>query len=200
MKIRRIALAIACTLVLAGCLPVTSKTPVGTTAGLGADEALLGTWVGHGEDQKDKGAAYFHFLRGKDSADGAISALMVMTGPGKSDDGWMSFTVRTATLGANRYMNAVQTGQDGKPADDQLKNANLPMLYRFGKNRTLTLYWFDEDKVKEAIAAGKIAGTVEAGNFGDVKITADAATLDAFMATPEAAKLFKVFIALKRVE
>ena len=34
-------LAIAAALVLAGCLPVTSKTPVGTTAGLGADEALF---------------------------------------------------------------------------------------------------------------------------------------------------------------
>jgi hypothetical protein len=58
----------------------------------------------------------------------------------------------------------------------------------------------DEDKVKAAIQAGKIAGTIESGDYGDVTITADAAALDAFFATPEAAKLFKVFIALKKAE
>ena len=61
------ALAIAATLLVAGCLPVTSKTPVGTTAGLGADQALYGTWVGHSQDEKEKGVAYFHFLKGKDN-------------------------------------------------------------------------------------------------------------------------------------
>ena len=45
MKLRHIAMAIGCSLLLAGCLPVTSTTPVGTTAGLGADEALYGTWI-----------------------------------------------------------------------------------------------------------------------------------------------------------
>ena len=74
------------------------------------------------------------------------------------------------------------------------------MLYKFGKPHPLTLYLLDEDKVKEAIKAGKIAGTVEPGDSGDVQITADAAALDAFFATPEAAKLFKIFVVLKRAE
>ena len=198
MKIHRIALAIAATLLLAGCLPVTSKTPVGTTVGLGADETLIGTWIGHSEDEKDKGVAYFHFLPSKDGA--TITALMVTIGDGKSDSDWTSFAVSTARLGAHHYMNAVETSEDGKPADDQFKNANIPLLYSFGRHHTLTLYLLDEDKVKEAIQAGKIAGTIEPGNFADVKITADAAALDAFMATPEAAKLFKVFIVLKKAE
>jgi hypothetical protein len=200
MRIHRIALAIAGSLLLAGCLPVTSKTPIGTTAGLGADQALYGTWVGRSQDEKDKGKAYFHFLQDKDQATDTISALMVMTGPDKNDDGWMSFTVSTAKLGAANYMNAVETAENGKPVEGELKDASIPLLYRIGRNHTLTLYWLDEDKVNEAITAGKIAGTVEPGKFGDVKITVDAAALDAFMATPEAAKLFKVFIVLKRVE
>jgi hypothetical protein len=200
MKIQCVALAIACTLLLAGCLPVTSKTPVGTTAGLGTDPALYGTWIGHSEDQPDKGrtdkgVVYFHFLQGKD---GALSVLWVAAN-GLADDSWESFSASTAKLGANRYMNAAMTSENGKPTDDQLKNANIPLRYTL-KGKKLTLYLLDEDKVKAAIKAGKIAGTIEPGDSGDVKITADAAALDAFFATPQAAKLFKVFVVLKKAE
>ena len=190
------ALAIAAALLLAGCLPVTSKTSVGTTAGLGADEALTGTWVGHSQDEKEKGVAYFHFLKGKS---GTLMALMVFAA-GDSDDEWTAFNLRTASLGKNHFINAVETFNDNKPTEGNLKDANIPLLYSFGKHHTLTLYLLDEDKVKEAIKAGKIAGTVEPGDSGDVQITADAAALDAFFATPEAAKLFKVFIVLKKAE
>jgi hypothetical protein len=198
MKRLHAALTIAVALLLAGCLPVTSKTPVGTTAGLGADEALYGTWIGHSQDEKEKGLAYFHFLKGKDNEAGTISALMVT--PGDNDDDWMSFTVRTAKLGAHNYMNAVATGGNGVKIGAGEKGESIPLLYSFGRHHTLTLYLLDEDKVKEAIQAGKIAGTVESGDYGDVKITADAAALDAFMATPEAAKLFKVFVVLRKAE
>jgi hypothetical protein len=202
MKRLHAALTIAVALLLAGCLPVTSKTPVGTTAGLGADEALYGTWIGHSQDEKEKGLAYFHFLKGKDNEAGTISALMVT--PGDNDDDWMSFTVRTAKLGAHNYMNAVATGGNGVKigAGEKAgeKGESIPLLYSFGRHHTLTLYLLDEDKVKEAIQAGKIAGTVESGDYGDVKITADVAALDAFFATPEAAKLFKVFVVLRKAE
>ena len=193
MKIHRIALAFAAAFLLAGCLPVTSKTPIGTTAGLGADEALYGTWKGHSQDADNKTDGYFHFMKGKD---GTITALVVLAA-GSQDDGWTAFNVRTAKLGANRTMNAAETFDKDAPAEGSLKNTNIPLLYTIN-GKKLTLYLLDEDKVKEAIKAGKIAGTVESGNFGDVKITADGPALDAFMATPDAVKLFKVFIVLKR--
>jgi hypothetical protein len=189
------ALAIAATLLVAGCLPVTSKTPVGTTAGLGADPALYGTWKGQSSDAKDKNDGYFHFMKAKD---GSVTAVMVLA-RGSDDDGWTVFNVRTATLGKNHFINAVETFDKDAPAEGSLKNANIPLLYTI-KGKKLTLYLLDEDKVKAAIQAGKIAGTVEPGESGDVQITADAAALDAFMATPEAAKLFKVFIVLKKAE
>ncbi len=203
MKIHRIALAVAAGLVLAGCLPVTTKTPVGTTAGLGADPALIGSWIARSKDQEDKnhkdiGVAYFHFLQIKGA--GAINVLWVSASDRKGDNGWMSFSASTAKLGAYNYLNAIWLSENGKPAGDNLKEANFPLLYSFGGDRRLTLYLLDEDKAKEAIKAGKIAGTIEPGNFGDVKITAAPGALDAFFATPEAAKLFKVFIVLRRVE
>lgn len=195
MKRLYAAAAISVALLLAGCLPVTSETPVGTTTGFRNDNALYGTWKGRMEDEKTE--TYFHFLPDKD---GSITAVLVSAQGGKEDAGWMTFALRTATLGTNRIMNAVEATDNGKPPEDAMKGANIPLLYTISNGRKLTLYLLDEDKAKDAIKAGKIAGTIEAGNFGDVKITANAGALDAFMATPEAAKLFKAFIVLKKVE
>lgn len=194
MLVRRFAAALLCVLV-AGCLPVTTKTPVGTTKALGADAALYGTWKGHGTDDKDVRDAYFHFLDGKD---GTLRAVVVFA-RGTSDDGWSVFQVRTATLGQNRYINAVETFDKDAPASDGLMDATIPILYTIN-GRVLTLFLMDEEKAKAAIEKGEIAGTVENNQFGDVKITAEAEALDAFLAKPEAAGLFKPFLVLKRVE
>ena len=194
MKSYRLVAAFLCVM-LAGCLPVTTKTPVGTTAGLGSDAALYGTWKGRSPDDKDAKDAYLHFMKGKD---GAITALIAYA-QGGSDDGWTAFKLHTATLGANRFMNAVETFDGDAPANDEFKNANIPLLYKI-EGRTLTVYLFDEDQVKAAIKAGVIAGTVAPGNYGDVTITADAAALDAWLARPEAAKMFKAFLVMKRTE
>ncbi|MDE2182909.1 MAG: hypothetical protein KGJ78_07800 [Alphaproteobacteria bacterium] len=194
MTIQRFAAALLCVL-LAGCLPVTSKTPVGTTTGLGADPALFGTWKGHGPESNSTGDVYLHFVQDKN---GPFVAVMVGAPQGVGG-GWMAFDVRTSQLANNRYLNAVMTYSDNKPADGTMKDASFPLRYTL-KGRTLTLYMLDEDKIKAAIQSGKIAGTVEPGDFGDVKITADAKELDAFFAAPESAQLFKVYMVLKRVE
>lgn len=180
---------------LAGCLPVTTKTPVGTTVGLAADPALIGSWKGQSPDAKQKQDGFFHFLLAKD---GSLSVAMVFAA-GTSDDGWSVFNARTATLGKNRYLNAAMTFDKDEPVKGALKGVTFPVLYVV-KGKTLTLYLLDEDKAKAAIKAGKIAGTVEPGTSGDVTITADAKELDAFMARPEAKDLFKLLIVLKKVE
>ena len=206
------ALALAATLLLAGCLPVTSKTPVGTTAGLGADQALYGTWIGRSEDQpdkdqkKDKGVLYLHFLPARPQEPPAIIGVWVVTGDAKSNGEVDLYELRAAKLGDNNFIDILKLSDISKGIDanassnNGLNGGSVPVLYKFGKHHTLTLYLLDEDKVKEAIKAGKIAGTVEPGDSGDVQITADAAALDAFFATPEAAKLFKIFVVLKRAE
>jgi hypothetical protein len=195
MKMVHIAVTLACTLLLAGCLPVTSKAPVGTTAGLAADKALFGTWKGHSADADNKSDGYFHFMAAKD---GTLTAAVVLA-TGSSDDGWSIFNLRTATLGKNHFINAVETFDKDAPTEGDLKNANIPMLYTL-KGRTLTLYLIDEDKAKAAVKAGKIKGEIEPGDMGDVVITAAPAELDAFMAKPEAAEMFKALLVLKRVD
>jgi hypothetical protein len=195
MNVFRIAAALAVALLLAGCLPVTSKTPIGTTVGLGADTALHGSWKGHSPESTDQNDGFFHFMKAKD---GSMTVALILAAGG-SDDGWTIFNAHTATLGKNHFLNAVETFDKDAPADGDMKNANIPLLYII-KGRTLTLYLLDEDKTKEAVKAGKIKGEVEPGDSGDVVITADAGELDAFMAKPEAAELFKVLMVLKKVD
>jgi len=195
MRCVHIAVTVACALMLAGCLPVTSKTPIGTTAGLGADPALFGTWKGHSADADNKDDGFFHFMAAKD---GSITVAVILA-RGSSDDGWTIFSAHTATLAKNHYLNAVETFDKDAPAEGDLKNANIPLLYVV-KGRTLTLYLLDEDKTKAAVKAGQLKGEVEPGDNGDVVITADAAELDAFMAKPEAAELFKVLMVLRKVD
>jgi len=182
-------------LALGGCLPVTSKVPVGTTAGLKNDAALYGTWKGKNPDDKKQRDGTFHFMRAKD---GGFDVMVVMA-EGGSDDGWTAFTARTATLGANRFLNAVMTYDKNEPVAGGLKNASIPLLYVV-KGRTLTLHLMDEDKTKDAIKAGKIEGTIESGTMGDVILTAGPKDLDAFMARPEAARLFKPMLVLRKVD
>ncbi len=195
MNVIRLAAALACAFLLTGCLPVTSTTPVGTTTGLGADASLYGTWKGHSPDADNKDDGFFHFMAAKD---GSITIAMIQA-RGGSDDGWTIFSARTASLGKNRFINAVETFDKDAPAEGTLKNANIPLLYAV-KGRTLTIYLMDEDKTKEAVKTGKLKGTIEPGENGDVVITSDAAELDAFMTTPEAAGLFKALMVLKKVD
>ena len=195
MKIIHAAVMANAALALAACLPVTTKTPVGTTVGLAADPALIGSWKGQSPDAKQKQDGFFHFMLAKD---GSLTVAMVFAA-GTSDDGWSVFNARTATLGKNRYLNAAMTFDKDEPVKGALKGVTFPVLYVV-KGKTLTLYLIDEDKAKAAITAGKIQGTIEPGTSGDVTITATAPDLDAFMAKPEAKEMFKLLIVLKKVD
>lgn len=191
----RSVVALIAAVMLAGCLPVTSNTPVGTTTGLGADPALFGTWKGKNPDDKQQRDASFHFMLAKD---GGFDIVVAMAEGGR-DDGWTAFTAHTAMLGQNRILNVVMTYDKNEPVTGGLKNANIPLLY-VRKGRTLTLYLLDEDATKAAIRAGTLKGTISEGANGDAVITADAVDLDAFMAKPEAKKLFKRTLVLTKAE
>ena len=195
MKSTRVLAAFLCAM-LAGCLPVTTKTPVGTTTGLGTDPALYGTWRGVPPDKKTEGDVTIHFVKLKD---GTLSALQVFTEPKHDDDGWESYAVQTSTLAGQHYLNVMWTSENGKPVDTSAKDAIFPLRYTV-KGRTLTLYILDEDKVKAAVQSGRIAGTIESGDAGDVTLTADAKTLDAFFAAPGIAQYYNVYLVLKKTE
>ena len=194
MRSTRLALAACAVLLLGACLPVTTKTPVGSTAGFANDPSLAGTWVG--STKGDPAVSYFHFLPKEDKT----ITLVGVTPPQKDEKGgWGTYPLQTTVLGKNHYMNAHEWLDDGKPADQKAQEANVTVYYTI-EGDTLKAYLFDEDKVKALIASHKIAGTVDPGQFGDVHITEDATKLDAMLTKPDASRLFTLLVTLHRVK
>ncbi len=191
----RMAAALAM-LAMSACLPVTSKSPVGSTVGFKTDRTLLGTWKAR--TSKEEAASYVHIL-GND--DGTMTALLV-TPPDKEDLGdWSAYTLRAATLGSNHILNAQEAITQGKASDGPLAQQHVVLLYRATGKNSVTLYQMDETAVAAAIKAGELAGEIDPGKTGDVRITAEGPALDQFMKTPRAAKLFsKPLVTLTRAQ
>jgi hypothetical protein len=196
MKAIGIVFALVAALAAAGCLPVASKSPIGSTQGFVMDPSLIGTWKGAASGQKV--ASWFHFLPGREN-----TIMAVVVTPSNEDDsgGWGAFALQTAKLGSNYFMNAQEVSDNGKVASDQTAQNPTPLLYKIGDDGKLTLYMLNEKATAAAIKAGKIAGTVEPGDYGDVTLTADPDALDAFFQTPEGLALFtEPFAVLTRVD
>jgi len=204
------SLALAGLLVVGGCTHVTTTSPIGTTAGLGSDKALYGTWKGHFvNDWQKKGnpEVFVHFLRHGDTE----TEVLYVSAPRQGDGygGADRYTITTAKLGQNRYFNAVQKKSDDTASDSA--NQYIPVLYRIDADGTLKLNLMDMDKTVAAIKSGAVAGSFGTRVFKDdqgrlvtsydyANIDAHPQDLDAFMAKPEAAALFQAFLVLKRVE
>jgi hypothetical protein len=201
MRTLRRLLMVAGALLLAACLPVSSSIPLGTTVGLSADKALLGSWIDREKD-KERGVeyvTYYYFLPVNETTISVV-AVMLADKEGRNG-GWEHYRLSTATLGPHRYMNVVRTSKSGGTMDDH-ETGFIPMLYRLDGDSILTLYLLDEDKIKEAIKAGLIAGVVpeekDDSKDTDIRLTATGPALDAFFAKPDADKYFKVYAVLKK--
>ena len=196
MTLLKIAFALATSLLVTACLPVTSTAPVGSTVGFQNDPALTGIW--RGQQQKSEGAFFMTFYP---QDDGTIT-VVGMSAPSKSDSGgWGVYSLKTVTLGAYHYFDAQEVSDNGKPAGEGTAGKTFPLLYRINGDGTLVVYLLDENAAKAAIQSGKIQGTIGQGQFGDVEFTAAPADLDAFMQTPAARALFiKPMMILKKVK
>lgn len=183
----------------AACLPVTSTSPIGTTVGLGADPVLDGAWKA-APQADDKGPNYMHFLV---DAQGGMTVLLVSHAHGKGASDWSEYRVTAATLNGHHYLNALTLRENGKASSDVTATHNTPLLYTLSADgRTLSLYLIDDDAAKAAIKAGKLQGTIEPGDYGDVVLTAAPDKLDAFFARDEAVALFgkKPLVVLERLD
>lgn len=175
-------------LLAAACLPVTTRYPVGTTIGLSADAALIGTWrVVPAPDQKQDKPGYLHILS---DGKGGLLAVLINPGNGTARGDLNVYAVSAAQLGALHIVNAHELYDINGPAGEH-DAANFPMLYRFDGKRRLRMILIDEAAAKAAVAAGQIDGTIGAGDDPDIALTADPAKLDAFFASPAGAALFE---------
>lgn len=181
-------------MLVSGCLPVTTSSPLGSTVSAASAPQLTGMWKG--KFGSTKGPAYIAFYPGRDG----VTRSLVLAPPTVDDDGgWIVFEARGARLGGNTYLDAREIEEDGKAGDPRL--AHVPILYNISPDGLLALYLIDEKAVRAAIGKGAISGTVEPGEFGDVTITAAPATLDAFFASPAGRALFtKPLGILQRVD
>jgi hypothetical protein len=187
-------MAAAAAALLAGCLPVTTRIPAGSTIGFKADPALLGTWraVSPGQDAP----AYVHIL-GND--DGSMTAIVVTPADKENRGDWSVYTLRAATLGANHIVNALETVSNGRPSEGPLAREHVLLAYRVQGPGKVGLFRMDDHAAAAAIRAGEIAGEIEPGENGDVRITAPEPALDRFMGMPRAARLFsKLLVTLIR--
>jgi len=191
MNAVRFAVALAVSLLVTACLPVTSTSPVGTTVGFTADPALSGLW--RGQVHQPEGWVYITFFPQTDNTTTAV--LISPPDASRKDDSaqgdWSVYSLQTAALGPYRYMNAKEISNNGKAPDEA----------QAGKTFALVIYLLDEKAAAVAIKSGALAGTIGQGSFGDITLTADPAALDAFMATPAGRALFvKPLILLKKVK
>lgn len=186
MRIARIATAgviAVLALALTACWPV-SVNPIKGTAATTADPRLTGAWSGRfGDPDEGSEATYIHFLV-KD--DGGFTALTLKHGD-KEDSGWADYTVTTSEVAKTNYMNVRVVSSDGK-----IEDTNFSRFFTFARyevtDTTLDIFVVDEDKL---IDAGKLKGEVERREFTkDVKITAESAEIDAFLAASDPKSLF----------
>jgi len=182
----RIILLVAClTLesILTACLPVSSSSPLGTTVSPTPAPLLTGMWKGRLGTSAS--AAYIAIY----PAHGGMRKIVVLAPPTPNDEGGsMVLDARAAMLGGNTYLDAREIDDERKAPEAKL--AHVPVLYRISGDGFLVLYLIDEKAARMSIEKGAIAGTVEPGEFGDVRITADPATLDRFFASNAGRALF----------
>lgn len=191
----RTAAVLAAALLVSACLPVTTKTPAGSTAGFKADPALYGVWKGHGSDSDESG--YISFLK---NDDGSMTAVLISPPSASSGGDWDVYRLDVAALGNRHFMTARELFNDGKPAgDDDNKTGGILLSYRIEGN-TLTLYVADEDKAAAAVKAGALHGTISGDEKSpDVALTSAGPELDKYLSSPAGAALFtKPLLVMKR--
>jgi len=190
----RLLLSAVATIVLTACYPPTTSHPIGTTVGFKSDPALLGLWKAE-PDPSNHRSYYYDLLNAKD---GAMFAVLVPD-RGEATD-VMMFKLEAARFGNFGFLNVRVMTDPEHEASDQPAGF-VPVLYRFDANGRLKIFMLDEDALKTAIGAHKIAGTIATAGTNDVVITADGATLDKFFRSRTGLALFdKSFAVLTRVK
>lgn len=194
MQAFRAAIAIFGILLMAACYPVTTAAPVGTSVGLSADSALAGLWRAEMAHSKDD-VVYFHFLPMEDGS----FKVVIVSGGEKLNGEWSVARVTAASLGASHFLNAEMVFNNGK-RETNSSHGTVPLLYRIEAGGRVSLFMISEEKAKDAVQSGEIAGTIEPGDLGDVTLTAEPDDLDKFFSSDEGAALFtEKFATLKKM-
>jgi len=166
---------------LSACTSVETVNPIGISSGSSVDTRLIGAWRVTVEDKAaEKGDAYVFVLPDKQ---GGLQAMAIeIRKPTSTDDnGWQTFKVLTGRAGDYTFLNLRGLLDDGATVveDRQPKDGGYwPIRYRVETDGSVHLFlWDSADAIKDAIASGRLTGSVEGGT---VHVTGDGSSVDAF--------------------
>jgi hypothetical protein len=161
-------------------------TPAGVSAGAKPDTGLVGGWKVQFADVGSPAESYVFLMSAKDASLRAVAVGWkdVPASSRTADDAeWWSAEVVTGKAGEHTFLNVRPLLTNGEPVTENgVPNPQVyfPLLYRRQDDGSIGLFaWGEARTISEAIKTGRISGTVNGGN---VQITADSASLDAFLA------------------
>ncbi len=178
MRARRTMLNVLAVLgafLLAGCYVTSEKLPAST--GPVVDLQLLGTWAALGEDGKSDTSTYLHFIK-TDEAKPLTFAMV-------DDHSWTIYELTSLRVGKRQMFALKQTSVPPKEKPEP----NYIIGFYEVKGDDLSINLLDTTKLKDLIAAKKIKGRVDPGQYGKITLTASPQELAAFFTTTDIAQL-----------
>ena len=198
-----LAAAVAGLAAIAGCVPPESVHPLSDPAKAKADPRLAGAFAAN----LDGGEAWLHFNPRAGSA--VVDVILIGYDP-REGAMVLHYEAFPTQIGKHGYLNL-----RAKKFDDMLeaKYTRSPTYifarYQFAKDGALTLAVMDDDLAEKAIGKGEVEGKTsrggEATDLGTVTgngtvLTADSATLSAWVAKSTDPALFNTLGVFRRVD
>jgi hypothetical protein len=143
------------------------------------DDRLVGTWYGLDEHGKPVANAFLHFIKPKDG--GPMHMVLTAT------DEYGVNELHTAQLPGKRAfaMRKLHPAADpeGTRSDEHTKFTLGVYAIR---NNALVIRLYNPEKLRAAIDAKRVTGTIETGNYASATLTGSPEEVTRFLASPEA--------------
>jgi hypothetical protein len=161
-----------------GCGPAESVNPLSDPAAAKLDERLAGTWLAADEEgEEDQGTLSFTAL------DGARMKVVLAE---KGDDEPLELEMFPTTLDGRTYMNL----KSASPKAELGRNYIIAR-YEISGDATLSLKLLSDEFLKQAVAEGRLKGTVSgSSDEPPVLVTESTEKLAEFVRSSDPARLF----------
>ena len=163
------------------CTVLSTENPIGISTSISTDSRLLGGWKLVSADTGDTGRN-FAFVEPR--AEGGLHATVISWEPlyilDPKEHYRSTFEIITGRVGEHRFINARPLLERDLPASElTLESGYFPILYSLQEDGSVQFYGEIEGAIIEAIESDRVSGTAANGN---IRLTADPQSLDAFFA------------------
>jgi hypothetical protein len=167
--------------VVSACTVLSTQTPIGISGGASTDARLLGGWKLVSADTGDTGKNYA-FVEPRET--GGLHATVISWEPlyilDPNEHYRSTYEIVTGRIGEHRFINARPLLERDEPASElTLASGYFPIRYRFQADGSVQFFGEIEGTIISAIESGLIRGTTTDGN---IRLTADSQSLDAYFA------------------